>query len=96
MPGKSPQQQVLCPSGYLVPKAFETEHEKKMGAILAQFDDIHFVVRNDLKEHHGRFEELDWEDYDHEIENLEPELQYFYLEVFQYMIQEWEDFFADL
>jgi len=96
MPGKSPQQQVLCPSGYLVPEGFKTEHEKKMDAILSQFEDIHIVVRNDLKLHHPRFVDIDWEDYDYEMENLEPQLQDFYLEVFQYMIQEWEDFFADL
>ena len=36
MPSKCPQKQILCPSGYLVPEGFETQHKPKMNAICAE------------------------------------------------------------
>ena len=40
MPGKSPQQQVLCQSGYLVPEAFKKEHEVLMKVLLHEMDEL--------------------------------------------------------
>lgn len=36
MPSKCPQKQILCPSGYLVPEGFETQHKPKMNEICAE------------------------------------------------------------
>ena len=40
MPSKCPQKQILCPSGYLVPEAFETQHKPKMNEIIAEMRQI--------------------------------------------------------
>ena len=45
MPGKSPQQQVMCQSGYLVPEAFKTEHEVLMKQLV---DNIELIVENTI------------------------------------------------
>ena len=40
MPGKSPQKQVMCQSGYLVPEAFKKEHEVLMKGLVCDIDSI--------------------------------------------------------
>ena len=61
MPGKSPQQQVMCQSGYLVPEAFKTEHEVLMKQLV---DNIHLIVDDTIEYFELDYDHLELEEED--------------------------------
>jgi hypothetical protein len=63
MPGKSPQKQVMCQSGYLVPEAFKKEHEVLMKKLV---DNIELLV-------YRTFEYFDWDDWTEDEPYFEEE-----------------------
>ena len=63
MPGKSPQKQVMCQAGYLVPEAFKKEHAFHMEGLLHNIDAL---VNNTID-----FYELDYDHLELEDEHIE-------------------------
>jgi hypothetical protein len=61
MPGKSPQKQVMCQSGYLVPEAFKKEHEVLMELLVYN---IHKLVDNTIEYFEFDYDHLSLEEED--------------------------------